>query len=427
MNRLLILIFFTISAYVNANTLIEENDSIIRENPNIDMSDSIFKSDVKNDYSYINFNENKIIFNGADWSDFYNKLDTTALISIVHIGDSHIQADIATGYIRSNMQKQYGNAGRGLIIPYKLAKTNEPRDYAITSTSKWENIKAIKSILNNFNGFTGISISPIEDNFDLTVSSIIKTGSNLFNNVKIYHSGSFQINSISNNGNLIDAISNIRDQFTELCLDSVYSSITINMSSHGEVFIHGISLESDTNGVMYHTIGNNGATFETYNKINSFGKDIALLTPELIIVSLGANEAFGRLIPYHFYNAIDNLMKEIKISNPLANILLVTPMECQRKKYMRRKNRRRRRTFVVNEKIRTIRDEIIRYGENNNIAVYDWYSVAGGEGASKKWHTDKLLSNDRIHCTFAGYELQGKLFYDALCSGKNKTRLTNYD
>lgn len=41
-------------------------------------------------------------------------------LRIVHIGDSHIQADIMTNYMRQNLQNKFGNAGLGFAFPYKM-------------------------------------------------------------------------------------------------------------------------------------------------------------------------------------------------------------------------------------------------------------------------------------------------------------------
>ena len=64
---------------------------------------------------------------------YKSKTDKQGVINIVHIGDSHIQADYFSGMLRMCLQKQFGNAGRGLIFPYKVAKTNEPYNYLTTT------------------------------------------------------------------------------------------------------------------------------------------------------------------------------------------------------------------------------------------------------------------------------------------------------
>ena len=55
---------------------------------------------------FIHLKENEINMNGADWSGLKKRLAEHERVpfSIVHIGDSHLQADISTGYVRSQMQ-----------------------------------------------------------------------------------------------------------------------------------------------------------------------------------------------------------------------------------------------------------------------------------------------------------------------------------
>ena len=124
-------------------------------------------------------------------------------------------------------------------------------------------------------------------------------------------------------------------------------------------------------------------------------------------------------------------MKNIKAANPQALLLLTTPMECHRsvsttkKVRVRQKRRKGRRatyrtvskttrSYAVNTNIAPLRQAILDYGKNNGIAVYDWYEVAGGSGASSSWISASLFAKDRVHHTHKGYNLQGRLIYDAL-------------
>lgn len=145
------------------------------------------------------------------------------------------------------------------------------------------------------------------------------------------------------------------------------------------------------------------------------GADVARLNPDLVIISLGANEAFGKLSISNITDNIDLLVNDIRRHNKDATILLVTPMECQRSRIIRtKKGRRRSRNYSVNANILPIRNAILEYGRKHNISVYDWYDIAGGQGASTKWVKDKLMGGDRIHNTREGYRLQGQLLYEAI-------------
>ena len=135
--------------------------------------------------------------------------------------------------------------------------------------------------------------------------------------------------------------------------------------------------------------------------MGNLGADCSILSPDLFIASMGANEAFGNLTNEGFYKTIVDFVNDIQLHHPNTPILLVTPMECQR-------NGR------INQKIKQFRDVIIQFGIDNNIAVYDWYEVAGGDNASNKWVKDRLMGADRIHNTSKGYYLQGTILYEAL-------------
>ena len=50
------------------------------------------------------------------------------VLTVVHLGDSHIQAGYYSGQMMRLLQAQFGNAGRGWIAPFKLSRTNEPDD-----------------------------------------------------------------------------------------------------------------------------------------------------------------------------------------------------------------------------------------------------------------------------------------------------------
>ncbi len=88
--------------------------------------------------SFINRSANRIKLNGADWSALRAKTASPdSTVSVVHIGDSHIQAEIGTSVTRDLLQLRFGNAGRGLVAPLRLSGTNQPHDYSFRSTRTW--------------------------------------------------------------------------------------------------------------------------------------------------------------------------------------------------------------------------------------------------------------------------------------------------
>jgi lysophospholipase L1-like esterase len=172
--------------------------------------------------------------------------------------------------------------------------------------------------------------------------------------------------------------------------------------------LYGVVLENSSNGVLYHTIGVNGAKYKHYNEAARFAEQTAALQTDLFIISLGTNESID--YPYmdqSFSGQINELLTSLRAKNPMAAFILVTPQDV-----FRRRNK-------PNPGITKVRDEIIQYAVENGLAFYDLYRAMGGEHSAKTWRDNVLLAADGIHLTRDGYEYQGNLFYHALLKGYN--------
>lgn len=379
---------------------------------------------------YINLAANHIALNGDDWSDLSRNAHEGATFgvpfTILQIGDSHTQADVATSMTRSMLQNVYGNAGRGLITPLKMTKTNEPRDYSISSESKWRTAKLMKTPWESPMMFTGTSITPCSTTFSLEIATLSsdRVPRNPFSILRIFYEGDhpFIIKECSSDNQPVIYNADYDSKgIVTVELSHPVDYVKITMQAQGapsQLHIGGVELLNNWRGLLYHTIGNNGAMYMSYNTLSDFRR-ISELHPQLVIIALGANEAFGKISDEAFESTIDRMVHRVHDAVPDAHILLVTPMECQRHTRRATSQRRRRKAtasaFEVNANILRLRNVIKRYGETHNVAVYDQYDVAGGDGASQKWLADGLLNpRDRIHLTVDGYNLQGMLMGDAL-------------
>lgn len=384
--------------------------------------------------SFIRQNANHIALNGADWSRLRTAFTESGRkpVSVVVIGDSHIQADFSSGTTRELLQYDFGNAGRGLVAPLKMSGTNQPLDYTFQSHGSWIPAKLMSSAWRQPVGFTGTSIRPASQSSDLTIGTADKEDYNPFTSLTIFHGGRMTVTGVTDEeGRALEYRSIPSHDYTQILLPSPQTQVTVRFTSAGDLTVYGASLSGDRPGVFYHAIGNNGAAYETYNRIGNVGAGISPLRPDLVIISLGTNEAFGRFDASAFTRSMDRLVQNIRAANPDALILLTTPMECQRsvtttkkvpvkskarkgKKARTRTVTRKSRTYAVNRNIAPIRQAILDYGKRNNLATYDWYDVAGGAGASTSWISHSLFASDRVHHSRQGYNLEGRLIYEAL-------------
>jgi LysM repeat protein len=171
--------------------------------------------------------------------------------------------------------------------------------------------------------------------------------------------------------------------------------------------LYGMVLENTrSKGILYHTIGVNGAQYEHFNASSHFIEQLSELTPDLIIVSLGTNETIsGGFSPEAFYRQVDELIVSLEKNMPHASILITTPPDT----YLARR--------YVNPNGSRAKDLLFNYSMNNDLACWNLYDIMGGEGAMDLWYKNGLAQNDRIHFTGKGYGLQGDLLFEALMNG----------
>lgn len=388
----------------------DDSQAEMRINPKIDIEsdNSIFNEDVVVP-TYINRDANHIEMNGADWSSLVGRIENAAAerVDIVHIGDSHLQADMATALVREKMCRRYGSAGRGLVIPFKMAGTNEPTDYVVRFDCPVESSRLLSRTNATTSGFTGIRVSPTLNKFNLSLSS-----KDPFDSIELYYDG---------DSPEVDNLSVLASTPGRLLikLPAPLTDVDLAMKTSGKFDLYGVNLQRGCEGVTYHVIGNNGACYSSYNRLSGFFEGLARLSPRLVILSLGTNEAFGRVVDSDLRSEISRMVYGIKSCCPETQILLTTPAECQKRQRTGRRRRRRTYSYAVNTNVNRVRKVILEFARDNNLAVYDFYKVAGGEGASFKWLGDKKMSKDRVHLLRDGYLLQGTLFSEALREALN--------
>ena len=225
-NYLLYVLFILAFAGIKATAQEDVNDSQLRLNPNIGSDNTIVNVKV-NHYPYINYKNNKIDLNGDDWRELSSKLRQSkenGNFTVVHIGDSHIQPDGNTGRVRELFQKKYGDAGRGLIIPFRMAGTNEPRDYVIKSEDSFVRARLLQMPWPTKMGFTGISLHPESYTFSITLS--VKSPCGFFT---ILSSGDLKLQKVESDGMDIKFVSEKVPNGIDVSLDADCTEMTLTM------------------------------------------------------------------------------------------------------------------------------------------------------------------------------------------------------
>lgn len=331
---------------------------------------------------------------------------------IVHIGDSHIQADMMSGAIRNYFQNYFGNAGRGLIFPYQVAKSNAPSDIISTTQSSWRGKRITKrdSTLNCGISAFGIQSQAANPSFNFELRTI-NGYTDTFDKVTFFTSENVQQLQIDYNENQKDSIEiNASKDFYSLDLKASTSGFKLTFPTDKTIEFYGASIEKkNTNGVIYHSIGANGATFSNYNETPLFWKQVKNLNADCYVISLGTNEAQDQnLTAEEFLESVKLMVENIKLVSPNAVVIFTTPPVS----YFRK--------LKPNPELAIIANALISYSNENNIAYWDLFSNCNGLKGCYKWKKAKLLRSDLVHFSKEGYVLQANLFTDAFSKAWNE-------
>lgn len=363
-------------------------------------------------YPTINLKHNKISLNGDDWSDLQQKFAMAARgegnFNVVYLGDSHVQADMGGSVMRRRLAAASRSAGRGLVIPYRLAGTNQPLDYSISSADSYDTSLLMRADGADDLPFTGVALRPRSEQYTLSIAC-----SEPSRRIRVHtRSGrSVPLSVTADNESLPFEYYIDGEGVGTIDLERAIGDMEIVFSSPEPTVIGGVEMLADTAGTVVHSIGNNGATFASYVGVGGFATGLSALHADLIIIAMGTNESFGSATAASMQSDIDTLLSDIQLHNPQAKILLVGPTECYRKIYRRSKGRRRVAGSRLNTKTTEIARAMRLYAEEHGVAYYNHYAVAGRAAGLK---ANKILSHDGVHFTQTGYQLWGNLLSDAL-------------
>ncbi len=350
--------------------------------------------------------------------------DPDHVVSIFHIGDSHIQAGFFTGTVMRNFHRDFGNAGRGLITPLKIAKTNEPFDYIIRSDHEWDFAKCITLNTPLPVGIGGVSIMSRQSVFSLTVGALEKyPGEDYsFNRLHIFHYPSAPPLDVHPDSPEITAryFVNESPYMSTIQLNRPVSQIELigiaDPDNRDSSIYYGFVLENGQKGVLYNAAGINGTQFLHWTRVSEWEQQARALDPSLVVLSFGTNESFlgSHFKEADFIGQMDLIVRRIREQNPEAVVLITTPAES-----FQRKRVQGRTTYVANELLGDICGIMSRYADSLGIACWDLFELSGGRGSSAHWQENKLLGKDRIHFTADGYGLMAEHFYRAIIKGYN--------
>jgi hypothetical protein len=370
-------------------------------------------------FGFINYDTNYIFCPGNPevLKSFFTRLDTLLFYgkgqtSILHIGGSHIQTDVYSHQMRSRLHHlQPGvNGGRGLIFPVSITGSNNPRNFSVSYTGKWQNCRNTQRNRTCNIGLTGMMLATSDSTATITFQNRDQNELYQTTIIRVFHydaSDNYRVQLQQEDPYLIRSIEYFPEGYTEIRLNAPVESFTLEVYKSGsnpalfEFF--GIELINEDPGIVYHSVGVNGASIPSFLRCNLLKDHLAVIHPDLVILSLGTNDAFSKKFDPEVYKRNYIMLIElIRTINPDADILLTVPNDV----FFNRKR--------VNHNTTLQEEVILQLAETYQCGVWNFFQVMGGINSVPVWYKNGLMQKDRVHFTPRGYVLKGDLLFSAM-------------
>ncbi len=372
------------------------------------------------------------------------EVDRTA--SVLHVGDSHTASDTITGRLRELFQQRFGDAGRGYAYPGRPWRTFRQERMGYAMEGDWTSFLGTRERDQGPFALGGIRLQTTEEGAWVERSSCTDCrGGDSFDRYAIHYlvqpdGGEFRVR-VDDRAPTVVETGGTRTKlgvFSER-LDPRAHTIRVTANGDGPVALFGIRTHRSEDGVVYHSLGINGATapeFASYDR-QMTRATVQRLEPDLMVFAFGSNEAYnfykmGHSDRYSFetvtqamanYNvAFRSLLERYISAAPRAACLVLLPPDLS----PRRPDQPCRRTVEMAGREVCVQHPIRHFSgvvaaqrhiaQQEGCAVWDQTRAMGGAGSMAIWSnlSPPLARSDRIHLTMGGYDLMGESLYSDL-------------
>jgi lysophospholipase L1-like esterase len=381
--------------------------------------------------------DNPIVDPANAMDSFYASLARTdakqagAVTRVTHYGDSPITNDGITATVRRLLQTRFGDAGHGFILMDRPWAWYGHQAITYTSGGGWDNNPMFGGRpTDGMYGLGGVSFSGSGAGKYARFGPATEgeTGKS-FSRMEVYYlqqAGGGQF-SVSVNGANSQTVSTTgtpgRSGFFEIKAEQAGANTFDVRTGGGEVRLFGAVLENEGPGVVYDSLGVNGAyagLLATVMNEEHWREQLQHRNPDLVVINYGTNESqYASADQMQRYEKdLREVIRRVRASLPQASILILSPMD--------RGQRAAGGKIITKPSIPMIVDMQRRVALDTGCAFFDTFKAMGGEGTMAKWYAgsgkNHYVGGDLTHPTAEGAEVVGRLIYEALNDGYAKYR-----
>ena len=354
---------------------------------------------------------------------FYQALLQGGRVHVLHYGDSPTTGDLITADARALFQKQFGDGGAGFVLIAKPWAWYFHRGVDMDS-SKWAiDVAGDTPIKDGLHGLGGASFQGSPGAVaTFTVKNEQHTAEVAY--LEQPDGGTFSFEADGNELGKVETTETTgekpRPAWRLFDLPAGTKKFTVRVES-GRVRLYGVEFSKGRSGVLYSSLGVNGANItllsERFNGAH-WTAQLRHYKPDLVVLAYGTNESgFAKFVDSTWAAEMKLAVKRLQTALPDASILLMSPMD-------RGERNERGEIETIATMPRLVKIEA-RVAEETNVAFFNTFQAMGGEGTMARWYAaePRLVGSDDIHPMPAGAKIVGELLYGALRDGYNEYKL----
>ena len=345
------------------------------------------------------------------------------VVTVLHYGDSPTTADLITGDIREILQERFGDAGHGFNLGAKPWAWYGHRNVDISDkgwASSQKDATGVGKMKQAVYGLGGAIFSGGEG--AQTTYTLKDAAGAPPTAVDVQYlaapgSGTFTISAGDDEVATVSTDSPATSPSSRLAtLPAGTSKVKLAVTS-GTVKLFGVDFRRGNRGVLYDSLGLNGATTTELSRTfdpDAWKAELQHAKPSLIVINYGTNESqFGGLVT--------TLDKELRLAidkaraaAPGVPVLIMSPMD--------RGEHGGLSDIHTNPAIPQIVAIQQKVAAETHCAFFNTFAAMGGDGTMARWYAAKprLITADLIHPTPDGAVIVARLFVDNLYAGYDR-------
>lgn len=350
-------------------------------------------------------------------------------ISIFHYGDSQIEGDRMTGYIRQRIQQQFGGLGPGFIPAYNVYNTQSFKQKVSSNFKRYTAFWRPKMNSTYYGALLSSAIfttnetdenqAPTEAWIEISPSGSAYTRAREYNHVKCFYNSCLKPCSVKvyENDKLIHEDSLINDgnaHVLKLSFAQTPSKIKYVFSSTKSPIFTGFSLEGDV-GVQVNNVAMRGSSGHDLSSSDAtlFAQMHKDANTKLFILQFGGNSAYlfkDSSAVRSYVATLKNRITYIQKLVPSAAIILIGPSD------MSRLNEGVYETYpFIPYTVECMR----KMCGDNGVAFWNLFGAMGGLNSMPAWVEQGLAGKDYIHFSPRGASIAAQYFFDAFGKAYN--------